>query len=157
MNDISAAWREYQSLPSSEWRKDFFCPETGGYLVTSWKRIAEAEKSNQETKKYERERHICLIYAKNGHRIKHLPDRKGNGEGTYDAICDHVKVELKKTSSTNNILKYAKRATKKQGAQTILFEFENWSNQYRDIVSELSRKGIHGYYFITRIEQIHSF
>ena len=36
-------------------------------MVTSWRRIEEAEKSNQETKKYEREHHICLVYAKNGH------------------------------------------------------------------------------------------
>ena len=134
-----------------------FCPETGGYLATSWKRIEEAEKSNQETKKYEREHHICIVYAKNGHRIKHLPDRKDNGEGTYDAICDGVKADIKKTGSTNNIIKYASRAIKKQEAEMILFEFEKWDNDFRELVDELVRKGYPGMYFITGKGKIHQF
>ena len=33
LNDILASWREYQSLPSPEWRKDFFSIDTGGFVA----------------------------------------------------------------------------------------------------------------------------
>ena len=91
-------------------------------MATSWKRIEEARKSNQEKTKFEREHQICLVFAKEGHRIKHLPDRKPNEKGTYDVIIDDVKADLKKTKSTNNVIKYANRAINKQGAQVILFK-----------------------------------
>ena len=31
--DILSAWREYQSLPDNEWRKDFFYLKTGGFVA----------------------------------------------------------------------------------------------------------------------------
>ena len=149
--------KEYEALPDAEWRKDYFNEENGGYLATSWKRIEQAEKSNQEKRKFSREHQICLVYAAEGHRIKHLPDKKTNDEGTYDAICDNVKADLKKTGATNNIIKYASRATKKQGAQIILFEFETWNNEFRNLVDELVRKGYHGRYFISGNKKTHRF
>lgn len=155
--DIEISRKEYNALPLIEWRKDYFNEENGGYVATSWKRIEEAGKSSHERRKYDREHLICIHYARNGHRIKHLPDRKLNGEGTYDVFFDGIEADLKKTRSTNNIIKYAKRATKKQGAQIILFEFELWNNKFRDLVDELIRKGYHGHYFITGEKATHQF
>ncbi len=156
-NNIESSRREYDALPSSEWRKDYFNEENGGYLVTNWKRIAAAQKSNQEKTKFEREHGMCLSYAKEGHRIKHLPDKKESGEGTYDTIFDNLKADLKKTKSTNNIIKYASRATRKQGAEIIIFEFEIWNSEFRNLIDELIRKGYHGWYRITGAHNSHQF
>ena len=154
---IEESRREYFALPDNEWRKDYFNAENGGYLATNRKRIEQSQKSNQEERIFESEHRICLMYAKEGHRIKHLPDRKPNGEGTYDVICDNIKADIKKTRSTNNIIKYASRAIRKQGAEIILFEFETWSNDFRDLVDELIRKGYHGRYFVSCERHTHGF
>ena len=157
INYIESSRREFDNLPETEWRKDYFDKSTGGYLVTSWDRITQAEKSHQEYKKFEKEHATCLVYARDGHRIKHLPDKKGDREGTYDTIFDDLKADLKRTKSTNNIIKYASRATKKQGAQIILFEFEIWNNDFRNLIDELVRKDYHGRYFITGEDKTHQF
>lgn len=155
--DIEKSRKEYLALPDSEWRKDYFDESTGGYLATSWKRIKQSLKSNQETKKFDKEHQMCLTYAKNGHQIQHLPDRKENGDGTYDTLFDGFKADLKKTKSTNNILKYASRAVKNQGAQIILFEFEEWNNDFKNLIDELVRKGYHGWYCVTDELKAHRF
>ena len=156
-NNIESSRREYEALPSSEWRKDYFNEENGGYLVTHRKRIKEAEKSNQEKRKLSREHQICLVFAKEGHRIMHLPDRKEKGEGTYDAIFDNRKADLKKTKSATNIVKYASRATRQQGAQIVLFEFEEWNSGIRNAISETIRKNIHGFFFVSGKTKTHEF
>ena len=153
-NDILASWREYQALPDSEWRKDFFCPETGGYLVTSWKRLEEASSKN-EPEKLEIEHSMCLVFAKSGFKIRHYED--GKPQGSFDVTINNVRADLKKTRSTNNIIRYGKHAIRVQNAEIILVEFEQWNNKFRDVVSELSRKGIHGYYYVSGSELIHSF
>ena len=154
-NDISAAWREYQSLPSSEWRKDFFCFETGGYLVTSWKRIELANKNQKELLKFEKEHEMCEAFSHSGLRIKYLEDEKP--DGSYDVICNDMKGDLKKTKGAGNIVRYAKYATRKQGADIVLFEFEKWKSETRNAVSEMIRKNLHGYYFITGTGFVHAF
>lgn len=152
--DILASWKEYQSLPDNEWRKDYFCHDNGGYLATSWKRINEALSKN-EPEKLDNEHSMCLTFAKAGFRILHYED--GKPQGSFDVIINNKKADLKKTCSTNNIIRYSKHALKVQNADIILIEFENWGNVFRDIVSEMSRKGIHGYYYVTGNELIHSF
>lgn len=98
---------------------------------------------------------MCLVFAKAGFKIRHYED--GKPQGSFDATINSVRADLKKTRSTNNIIRYGKHAIRVQKAEIILVEFEQWSNKFRDIVSELSRKGIHGYYFITGSELVHGF
>ena len=152
--DIASARREYDTLPDQEWRKDFFSEETGGFLVTSWKRIEEAATKN-EPEKLETEHAMCLVFAKGGFKVRHYQDDKT--QGSFDVMINNYRADLKKTRSTNNIIRYAKHGLRVQNAEIILIEFENWGNEFRDIVSEMSRKGIHGYYFVTGDELIHSF
>lgn len=71
--NAEASRREYEALPSAEWRRDYFNEENGGYLVTSWKRIEEARMKN-EIEKYEVEHKMCLTFAKAGFRIQHLEE-----------------------------------------------------------------------------------
>ena len=155
MNDISAAWREYQSLPDNEWRKDFFCPETGGYLVTSWKRIELANKNPKELAKFKKEHGMCLAFVRSGLKIKHFEDEKP--EGSYDVVCNDRKGDLKRTKGAGNVVRYAKYATREQGAEIVLFEFEGWNSDFRKAIDELVRKELHGFYYITGIETVHHF
>ena len=154
-NDILSSWKEYQSLPNSEWRKDFFCPETGGYLVTSWKRIEEANKNPKEQSKLKKEHDMCMVFAQSGLKIKHFED--GKPDGSYDVVCNNQKGDLKKTKGGGNIVRYAKYATREQGAEIVLFEFVEWKSEIRDTVSEMIRKNLHGYYFVSGIFVVHNF
>ena len=123
-------------------------------MVTSRRRIKEAL-SKKEPEKLEIEHTMCLVFAKSGFKIRHYED--GKSQGSFDVTINNIRADLKKTRSTNNIIRYGKHAIRVQHAEIILVEFERWDNKFRDVVSELSRKGIHGYYFITGKEQIHSF
>ena len=154
-NNIESSRREYDALPYSEWRKDYFNEENGGYLVTSWKRIEEAERNRKEKIKFDNEHNICLTYARSGLKIMHYEDDKP--EGTFDVICDGFKGDLKRTKGHGNIVRYARYAVKEQGAEIVLFEFEEWGTKVRDAVSEMIRKKYHGYYFISGDQVVHHF
>lgn len=154
INDIETSRKEYLALPDEDWRKDYFDETTGGYVATSWKRIEEAITKN-EPDKIAIEHNMCLTFARKGFHVLHYEDEKS--EGSYDVVINNIRADLKRTKSTNNIIRYAKHALRVQNAEIILVEFEHWGNEFRDIVSEMSRKGFHGYYFVTGIEIIHSF
>ena len=152
---IESSRKEYEALPDAEWRKDYFNEENGGYLATSWKRIAEAERNSKEMSKFEKEHRNCLVFAQSGLRIKHLEDQKV--DGTYDILCNGKKGDLKRTAGCGNIVKYARYAVKEQGAEIVLFEFNEWKPEVRDAVSEIVRKNFHGYYFISGESTVHNF
>ena len=77
--------------------------------------------------------------------------------GSYVVMINGIRADLKKTRSTNNILRYSKHAIRVQNAEIVIIEFENWGNEFRDIVSEMARKGIHGFYYVTGNDAIHRF
>lgn len=154
LNKIESLKLEYLSLPDNEWRKDYFNEDNGGYLVTSRKRINEAL-VKREPEKLTIEHNMCLTFARNGFRIRHYEDEKS--KGSFDVTINGIRADLKRTKSTNNIIRYAKHAFRVQKAEIILVEFEQWGNDFRNIVSEMTRKGIHGYYFVKGNEVIHSF
>lgn len=153
--NIDEARIEYEAFPKSKWRKDFFSEDNGGYLVTSWERIAEAQRNFKEQQKFSKEHEICMIYAKSGLKIQHYKDEKA--DGTYDVVCNRQKGDLKRTQGSGNIMRYAKYAIREQGAEVILFEFVKWNSDFRKVVDELVRKGYHEYYYITGIEMPHRF
>lgn len=154
LNKIESLKLEYLALPDNEWRKDYFNQDNGGYLVTSRKRIHEAL-TKREPEKLTIEHNMCLTFARSGFRIRHYEDEKS--EGSFDVTINGIRADLKRTKSTNNIIRYAKHAFRVQNAEIILVEFEQWGNDFRNIVSEMTRKGIHGYYFVKGSEVIHSF
>ena len=153
-NIIESSREEYAALPETEWRKDYFNEENGGYLVTSWKRIAESVLKH-EPEKLIVEHEMCLVFAKAGFKIRHREDEKD--EGSFDVMINGKRADLKKTKSTNNIIRYSKHALRVQNADITLIEFEHWGTAFRNVVSEMSRKGLHGYYFVSGIEKVHSF
>ena len=98
---------------------------------------------------------MCLVFAQSGLGIRHYEDEKA--DGSYDVICNGQKGDLKKTKGAGNIVRYAKYAAREQGAEIVLFEFEKWKTETRDAISEMIRKDLHGYYFITDMGLVHSF
>ena len=64
---------------------------------------------------------------------------------------------LKRTKSTNNIQNYSKYATNNQGAKLVLFQFDIFNGHFANEIKKLQQRGIHGYYFVTGIEEIHKF
>lgn len=123
--------------------------------MTSWERIKQAKKNNKEQLKFEKEHSMCLVFARSGLRINHYEDEKT--DGTFDVLCNGKKGDLKKTKGSGNIVKYARYAIKEQGAEIVLFEFEEWKAEVRDAISEMVRKNHHGYYYVTKSRVVHDF
>lgn len=116
----------------------------------------QRQKNKQELKKYEKENYMCKVYARAGHTIRHI-ERHAAGDGTFDVFIDGRKADLKRTGSTNNIVKYAKHAVREQGAELVLFQFDNFNARFESEIKKLQRRGIHGYYFVTGVETVVDF
>jgi len=58
--------------------------------------------------------------------------------------------ELKKTSSHNNILNYAKKAIHKQDAKIVVFEFEEMTHGIQKELYKIQKLGIRAKYFTTK-------
>ncbi|MEG0560898.1 MAG: hypothetical protein RR513_10355, partial [Muribaculaceae bacterium] len=96
--------------------------------------------------KYEKEKNMCINYAKAGYAIRHLGEV--SGVSSSDVLCNRVKADLKSTGSHNNILKYAKKAIREQGAKIVLFEFEKFNSSFIGEISRLKQLKIKGMYYI---------
>ena len=147
---------KYNSYNANKWEKSYFNENTGGYLVTEKTRITRSQKSDNEAKKFDKEQKMCKVLVNNGHVVEHLDDNNGKG---YDIHLNGVKADLKKTAGSGNIEKYAKKAIREQGADIVVFEFEN---NLKDIHAKLLKLGrdynIHGYfYFSANKNKIYSF
>lgn len=124
-----------------------------GTLVTDPERIEQANKSKQERAKFDKEQHMCKVLARAGYDVRHISDVGGG----YDILLNGVPYDLKSTKSANNIARYAKHATKEQGAKGVVFEFEVMSYIIKKELDNLSRGGIHGFYFIKGKNDVHTF
>ena len=113
-------WIEYNSY-GCEWEKAYFDELSGGYVVVEKRRIEQGNINKQEIEKYNKEYNMCLTLAKNGYKVEYLKMT----EGSFDIYLNGISADLKKTTSHNNILDYAKKAFYKQGAKIVVFEFKN--------------------------------
>ena len=93
------------------------------------------------------------MYAKNGHRIEFLKE----GSHLPDVKFDGVYADLKRTSSHNNLVNYAKKAIREQNAEIVLFQFDNETEQIYAELFTLKRKyGIKSYFFFTGKNKIYT-
>lgn len=60
-----------------------------------------------------------------------------------------MKADLKRTESSEQIVKHAKHAIRQQGAKLVLFQFDVWNAKMVSALKGLSKLNIHGKYFIT--------
>ncbi|MCL2074320.1 MAG: hypothetical protein FWH18_10385 [Marinilabiliaceae bacterium] len=128
---------------NNDWEKTYYDLDTGGYLVTESKRLRLSLKSDNEKAKYAVENDMCETLAKSGYHIEHV-------NKSYDIHINGIKADLKKTCGSGNIEKYAKKAIREQGAEKVVFEFQNNSKEVQLKLLKLSKYyQIHGYYFFS--------
>jgi hypothetical protein len=152
---IKEARAKFDSYDTTVWRKDYFDDDTGGYIVTDFRRIEHAQSSKNEMDKFQREWEQALVYVKNGHRIEFL--KEGSRISLPDVRFDGVLADLKRTSSHNNIAKYAKKATREQNAEIVLFQFDNETERiYKELFDLKEKYGIKAYYFYTGGNKIYT-
>ncbi len=102
--------------------------------------------SRNERLKHNKEREMALVFARNGYSVEMLKEIPR--VSSPDVRIDGIPAELKSTASAANILNYAKKATRKQGAQIVLFQFDEMTAIVTERLKKLSQMGIHGKYFI---------
>lgn len=137
--------RELYKGYSSEWQKEIFSDQNGGYLVTSKNRITKSKINKNETEKFLKEKTMAKVFANAGHRIELLDEV--SGISSPDAIFNGLKADLKSLSSHNNIIRDAKKATRKQGAGVILFEFTKDTEKIHLELLKLQKMDIKAYYY----------
>ena len=137
-----------------EWRRMWYY-DTGGYLVVHTSRYENSQKNKNEKRKYDKEVAMCRVLVKNGHQIEMLEEVPGIS--SPDITFDKVKADLKRLSSHNNIIKEAKEAIKKQGAEIIIFEFTTMNSKILQALEHLKKLVIHGKYFVTGSNLLHDF
>lgn len=145
--------KKYLSYDSSQWHKDYFNKKNGGYIVTDLQRIEHAGLSKNERAKFNKEMSMARIFAQNGYRMELQHEQ--NRACFYDVKINEAKADFKCAASHNNVVKYAKKAIRDQGADMVLFQFDNETDALYKELAALKREGIKGYYFFTgREDQI---
>ncbi len=137
---------------NDDWENAYFDEHSGGYVVIHKQRIEQSKRSKNEKIKFNKELEMSLVFAKHGHQIELLeevsripsPDVKING----------IPADLKRVSSHRNIVREAKNALRKQGAEIVLFEFKTMTGKIHEELNKLKKKGIKVRYFITEDKKV---
>lgn len=108
---IESSLREYLALPDKDWRKDFFCPETGGYLATHRLKAKDDSRPGIVA-----EKKACLELAMIGKHILRLPDN-------VLKWVDEIMVAGKKY---RELLKYKEGQQKPRGYPDVYFDGQTW-------------------------------
>jgi hypothetical protein len=131
--------------------------KNGGKVTTHDSRIKNANKNKQEALKFEKELGMAKVFAEHGYKVELIEEL--SGISSPDAIINGKKVDFKSLSSANNIVRHAKEAIKKQGADMVYFEFDN--NNKTLILNEINKLSlkynIHGKYYFKGKNEIFDF
>ena len=138
----------------SQWRRVCYY-DTGGFLVAHSSRYENSKKNKNEKAKYDKEVAMCRVLAQKGYAVELLEEVPG--KSSPDITIDGTKADLKRLSSANNIEKEAKKATKNQGADIVVFEFRELNAKILQGLERLKRIGIHGKYFVTGENKLYDF
>ena len=140
MGDKSDLKNRLSKYKDKEWEYTYVSP-ANGFVVTNWKRIAEARKNKQEEQKFFKELRMCQNLADNGFDVEFLQGENRPAGQTYDIRMNGIKADLKKiTGSAGNIVKYAKHALREQGAEVVVFELPSHAPKYYEAITEARRK-----------------
>lgn len=146
--------KQYEAYDEKLWEKHLYDKDTGGYLVTEKKRIEAGGRNKQEQAKYDKEHEMCRTFARAGYRIEHLGETPG--VSSPDVTINGMPADLKRTKGSGNIVKYARKAVRQQGAEMALFQFDEWNDEFRKQLLILKKEGIKVKYFITGEDEVHS-
>lgn len=147
--------KQYEAYDEKRWKKELFGGENGGYLVTEKTRIESGMQNKQEKAKYDKEYEMCQTFARAGYRIEHLGEKPG--VSSPDVTINGVPADLKRTKGGGNIVKYAKKAVRQQGAKVVLFQFDEMNASIYKELNQLQQMGIHGKFFVTGEDRIETF
>lgn len=157
--DIQKRWDErrellkaYHAHPADEWEHTAIYPKAGGYVVTSKERIKHSLTSKKETQKLQKELHMCEVFAKNGYQIELLNEVAR--VSSPDVRINGINADLKSTKGHKNIVKYAKKAVRKQGAKIVLFEFEEFGSEHINELKKLKEEGIKALFYVKREDKV---
>ncbi|MDR1169586.1 MAG: hypothetical protein LBK97_01975 [Prevotellaceae bacterium] len=147
---LKVSLSQYNSYDYS-WERAYFDGHNGGYLVICKERITQGNINKQEKEKYDKEYSMCMILVQNGYRVEYLKMT----EGSFDIYLNGKSADLKKTAGSGNIVKYAKKAIEKQGAEIVVFEFEKETARIKEELKVLKEKGTKvKYYFSNNPDKI---
>lgn len=137
----SGAAQRIMQYERTVWEHSYIAPDDNGFVVTQLQRISESRASNQERSKFEKEMRMCQTIARNGHDVEYLQG-VGRAQGqTYDITMSGTKADLKCiTGGAGNIVKYARKALTKQGAEAVVFELPSADKIYFKALAEARRK-----------------
>ncbi len=140
--------REYLRHDVKIWNRDYFNRDNGGYLTVNKERIEHSKISKNEKVKFNKEYTMSKVFAQNGYKIEMLTEV--SHVSSQDVTINGMKADLKCVSSHNNILKHAKKAIRKQGAEIVLFEFEKETKEIHIELLKLKKEGISVYYYFSK-------
>ena len=141
-----------EGLPNSK-ELTYYNSKSKGWVITDVSRRIKGEQNKQLLEIYAKEKNMCIVLADNGYKIQHLGEI--SGISSSDITIDGVPADLKKTRSANNISKYAKKAIKQQGANLVVFEFENKMKEIFLELDNLKKKGVKVKYFFSGENIVH--
>jgi phage gp29-like protein len=137
----------------SEWKKEFFVVENGGYLVINKQRIKHSLMNKQEKTKFRKELKMAQVFAKSGFAVEMLEEV--SRIPSPDALINGILADLKKTKSHNNIINYAKNDVKNKKAKIFFYEFEKENkNIYLELQYMYKKYRIKAYFYFTGKEDV---
>ncbi len=144
---IERSYEKYHSYDPNVWSLEFFDEKTSGYVVVNRKRKANAVSHKNEGGKYEKEFAVAKVFALNGYAMEMLQEI--SGISSPDVTINGVPAEIKCVKSIANMVRYTRKAIKRQGARMVLFKFEKMTPVVSAELRKLSEMGYHGKYFIS--------
>ena len=142
---------EYERL-SQEYIPYHFNPQSGGFVVVHPNRQKLSEINRQEREKFKKEVDMAKVFADNGYRI--IFKEEISGTSSSDVLFNGIAADLKKTTSHNNMMKYAKHAVRSQNAKIVLFELVNETDKIHAELQAIKDRGIDCYYFFSEHKRI---
>ena len=111
-NDILASWQEHQALPDSEWRKDYYFPDTGGFVATH---IFKA-RDDMGIPGIAAEVMACFRLATMGKHVLRLPEN-------IPELIDNITIDGK---TYNQLLKFKTGESNPRGYPDVYFDGQTW-------------------------------
>lgn len=129
---------------------------SGGNVTVNEQRIESSRKSKNERKKFDKEFAMCRVLADNGYKVVMLAETPGIS--SPDITLDGQKAELKSVSCTStHIVDYARKAKERQGAEIVIFEFDEITPEVNSQMNRLSRDDIHGIFYAKGNKELKAF
>lgn len=118
-----------------------------GMVSIASQRFMRLTINKNERNKLLKEMAMADVLAAQGFRV-HLVEEDPRA-GSYDALINGIPADFKRTSSHNNIKKYASKALKRQQAKILVFQFDNDTPQIHRAVLQVATRGERIIYFFT--------